>query len=310
MRSFLWYCLLSSFIFSLIAGCNHERIDDESFVSVIDQFDESTSIRIVGGKAILNEGNSAIALIGNGPDGRIDGDFSKFGGQIEIAGSPPVVTKIKLEVKTDSLLAADAPLTGQLQSAEFFNVHEHPLATFESTNIETSGDAFEDLLVTGKLTLRGTTKEIRFPARVRIDNNQLSLNASLKIDRTEFGIDGTEPAIDPELTFDITVGDDIGASSGRGNRGGGRGDGRGFDPVARFAEWDTDGDGKLAGEEIPERMRENLAEIDQDGDEAITLEEFQARMRQFRGGGRSRPGGQGGPGGGRGRPEIERPPSA
>lgn len=96
----------------------------------------------------------------------------------------------------------------------------------------------------------------------------------------------------------ITPSGDTGASSeesmgepggGPGGGGGGRGS---FDPAQIFAERDTDGDGKLTGEEISERMREGLAETDTDGDGAVTLEEFQARMQQFRGG-RGR-GGRGG----------------
>ena len=83
---------------------------------------------------------------------------------------------------------------------------------------------------------------------------------------------------------------------GGGGRGGGRGGGgRGaFDPAAFFAERDADGDGKLAGDEISDRMAEDLEEIDTDGDGAVTLEEFQARM-QSRFGGRGR--GRGGEGG-------------
>ena len=68
-----------------------------------------------------------------------------------------------------------------------------------------------------------------------------------------------------------------------------RPEGRGrFDPAQMFADRDTNGDGKLSGDEISERMRENLPDFDQDGDEAITLEELQAGFEQrrasFRGG--------------------------
>lgn len=79
-----------------------------------------------------------------------------------------------------------------------------------------------------------------------------------------------------------------GGSSGPG--GGGPGGGGGFDPEAIFAERDADGDGKLTGEEISERMRGRLDDIDTDKDGSVTKEEFLAGMSQFRG--------RGGPGGG------------
>ncbi|MBK7406115.1 MAG: PDZ domain-containing protein [Phycisphaerales bacterium] len=64
---------------------------------------------------------------------------------------------------------------------------------------------------------------------------------------------------------------------------GGRG-GAGF-----FQRLDANGDGKLAGDEIPERLRPALAAADKDGDGALTEAEFAAAMPQ-----RGRPGGPAG----------------
>jgi hypothetical protein len=101
-------------------------------------------------------------------------------------------------------------------------------------------------------------------------------------------VDGYEMAA--ELVEEDEDGDSgEGGGGGRGGRGGGRGS---FDPAAIFAERDADGDGKLTGDEISERMAASLAEIDTDGDGAVTLEEFQARMQARSGrGGRGQRGG-------------------
>ena len=68
------------------------------------------------------------------------------------------------------------------------------------------------------------------------------------------------------------------APEGDGGRGGGGGR---FDLAAMFENRDADGDGKLTGDEISERMRENMDQIDTDQDGSVTLEEFQARMQQM-----------------------------
>jgi Ca2+-binding EF-hand superfamily protein len=64
-----------------------------------------------------------------------------------------------------------------------------------------------------------------------------------------------------------------------------------------FERRDENADGKLTGEEISDRMRENLEAIDADKDGAVTLEEFQQGMQSMfanRGaGGGGRPGGGG-----------------
>jgi hypothetical protein len=98
-----------------------------------------------------------------------------------------------------------------------------------------------------------------------------------------------------------------GGPGGGGPGGGGPGGGGSFDPEAMFAERDADGDGKLTGDEISERMREGLEATDTDGDGAVSKDEFVARMSQVRGrGGRGGPGGERPGGEGEGRPQ--RPP--
>lgn len=48
-----------------------------------------------------------------------------------------------------------------------------------------------------------------------------------------------------------------------------------------FEQRDADKDGKLSGDEIPERMRENVARIDEDGDGAIDKSEIEKAMTRM-----------------------------
>jgi RND family efflux transporter MFP subunit len=69
-----------------------------------------------------------------------------------------------------------------------------------------------------------------------------------------------------------------------------------FDPAKAFQRQDADGDGRLAGDEIPSQMKGNLSAVDTNGDGAVDRSEFSAviaKMRQMRGAGGS-PGGPGG----------------
>ncbi len=86
-----------------------------------------------------------------------------------------------------------------------------------------------------------------------------------------------------------------GGGPGAGGAGGGPGGG-GFDPAAMFARMDANSDGKLAGDEINERMKDRVAAMDKDSDGAISKDEFLSAPRGPRGGG----GSGGGPGAGGG----------
>ncbi len=55
--------------------------------------------------------------------------------------------------------------------------------------------------------------------------------------------------------------------------------GRNLDPPAIFARLDKDSDGKLAGDEIGQRLRGHLERLDADENGAMTLDEFQLGMQ-------------------------------
>lgn len=60
------------------------------------------------------------------------------------------------------------------------------------------------------------------------------------------------------------------------------GQGMGKEMMARmFDQRDADKDGKLSGDEIPERMRENVARVDSNGDGAIDKSEMEKAMARM-----------------------------
>ena len=99
-----------------------------------------------------------------------------------------------------------------LQSADFFDAANFPTATFEITGAEpfAAGDVIEDKAeftsentpnaasalspaapthwISGNLTMRGTTKNIKFPAAVTIVDGVVTAKAGFNIDRTAWGL--------------------------------------------------------------------------------------------------------------------------
>ncbi len=102
-------------------------------------------------------------------------------------------------------------LRGHLQSEDFFDANNHPKAVFELTGVEPFGsenidnkDEFEtentprsdsDIApsnpthwISGNLTMRGTTKNVKFPATVSVNDGAVAAKAGFNIDRTEWGL--------------------------------------------------------------------------------------------------------------------------
>lgn len=83
-------------------------------------------------------------------------------------------------------------LEGHLKSADFFAVDSFPTATFVITDVvavEPVDSSEVTHNVSGNLTMRGVTKGITFGAKVSMDDNNVSLNATnVVLDRSQWNV--------------------------------------------------------------------------------------------------------------------------
>lgn len=79
-------------------------------------------------------------------------------------------------------------LVGHLKSDDFFGTSNYPTAKFNITNVVSRGKVGE-YKITGDLTIKNTTKPIKFNANVvKNATNDMVATATLKIDRSEFDV--------------------------------------------------------------------------------------------------------------------------
>lgn len=77
-------------------------------------------------------------------------------------------------------------LEGHLKSDDFFGAATYPTATFVITNATPNGvDRYK---VTGNLTIKDITKEIKFIANLEKEEGQVVAKADIQIDRSEFNV--------------------------------------------------------------------------------------------------------------------------
>jgi len=90
-------------------------------------------------------------------------------------------------------------LEGHLKSPDFFQVDKYPTARFEITKVEAADNAAATVLpgathlISGNLTLKDSTKNVTFPAKVSVTDIKVSAQADFAIDRTEWGLNYKGP---------------------------------------------------------------------------------------------------------------------
>lgn len=113
------------------------------------------------------------------------GDLS-FDDNGNLAGGTFVMDMTSIKV-TDLEGEWAGKLEGHLKSPDFFGVEKHPTAKLVITNVAAKGTP-GDYKVTGNLTIKEKTKEVRFYAHVDSDGGNMKATADLKIDRTDFDV--------------------------------------------------------------------------------------------------------------------------
>ncbi|MCS6928061.1 MAG: YceI family protein [Saprospiraceae bacterium] len=88
---------------------------------------------------------------------------------------------------TDLEGATAEKLVNHLKSDDFFGVQKYPIARFVITKAFPT-DTKGNYRITGNLTIKETTKEVKFNALVTESGNQIKASGKLTIDRADFNV--------------------------------------------------------------------------------------------------------------------------
>ena len=120
---------------------------------------------------------------------KVRGTFDGFSGAIVVGedGTPAVTA----EIAVDSVDTRNEQRDAHLKSAEYFDVENHPTATFASTGVRESGDKY---LLDGVFTLKGISKPVSLELEFNGTNPGMGhgevagFTASVVLNRKDFGI--------------------------------------------------------------------------------------------------------------------------
>ena len=166
---------------------------------------DSQAVQTVEGTPYTIDTTTTVTWTGSKPTGQHTGIFKVNEGVLLVKDNALTGGSFTIDILSLSNqdLAKDpenkGKLEGHLKSPDFFDVAKYPTAKFEITSVEPyaadSTSAIQDAthLIKGNLTLKDSTKNISFPAKVTIDANTAVASADFTIDRTLWGINYKGP---------------------------------------------------------------------------------------------------------------------
>lgn len=182
---------------------------------------------LAGGAVVAQAALTRVPSEVQSGDYKLDSEHGKITWSVDHLGFSTYVgqfVNVQAELKLDpanpsaSTLTATIPLTDvasnsdglnrHLQTADFFDTANHPVATFRSTRIVVDADDRDEAMVHGDLTLRGVTR----PVVMEVEFNQAGptrggykagFDGEATIKRSDFGITFGLPALGDEVKLHI-----------------------------------------------------------------------------------------------------------
>jgi polyisoprenoid-binding protein YceI len=134
----------------------------------------------------------------------VDGTFKGLKGTITFDAANLTTAQFDVNVNAATIDSGIGMRDNHLRKPDYFGVTDFPTIRFVSTKVEKSGK-INEAIVTGKLTIKKTTKEITFPFRYSQSNDVLQFIGEFKINRRDFSVGGNSFSLADELIVFLDV---------------------------------------------------------------------------------------------------------
>lgn len=120
----------------------------------------------------------------------VHGRFNDWSGDIIYDDKDPAKSSVNVTIKTASINTENSDRDTHLKSPDFLDVQKFPEISFHSKSVDKQSDGF---VAHGVLTIRGVSKNVDLPFKINGpikvgDSNLLGAEASLTINRQDYGV--------------------------------------------------------------------------------------------------------------------------
>ncbi|GGF65511.1 hypothetical protein GCM10011332_19460 [Terasakiella brassicae] len=130
--------------------------------------------------------SSKLGFIATQTGAEFEGAFKAFTSTISFDPDNLEQSHVEIIIDITSVDTQSAERDSQIVSADWFDASTHPQAIFKT--IEISKGENGDYIAKASLTMRGISKEVELPFKVKIDADQAHATGELTIQRNDFGI--------------------------------------------------------------------------------------------------------------------------
>jgi polyisoprenoid-binding protein YceI len=132
------------------------------------------------------------------------GDFTGLSGSITFDPANLAASQFDVSVDAKSIDTDIEARDHDLRKAAYLDVANYPKLTLKSTKItKTNKDGYYYLF--GDLTIKGVTKEVKFPFTATAKDGGYLFEGSFKLNRRDFGVGGSSLSLGDDLTVSLSV---------------------------------------------------------------------------------------------------------
>ena len=156
-----------------------------------------------GAQQPLDYGKSRIAFTTRQMNVPVDGEFKRFSAELRWDAARPEASTAAIAIEVASFDMGEQSLNDEARSRPFFDARAHPQARFVSTGVRALAPGRHE--VSGKLTIKGVTREVVVPFTLRTQGAANVFDGAVTIRRRDFNVGEGEWADTRTLADEVQV---------------------------------------------------------------------------------------------------------
>ncbi len=130
------------------------------------------------------------------------GNFKGLAGTIDFDKDHPEKGNFTMSLDAATVNTDNDSRDSHLRKAEYFDVANHPKITFTSEKVSGKGN---NLTATGKLTIKGVSKNISIPFTATAKDDGYVFEGSFQINRRDFKVGGNGVVLGDNVNISLSV---------------------------------------------------------------------------------------------------------